>query len=164
MCSTLLLLNIIPQLNMAQEKLHFTHPTQKFPQPPNPLVKPPPVAPPQQLFNPQPPVIAPPISASKKTHLPVTNVPQQNIVHSPQARVITCRTAQKRPLNCNLDLTLWSFLQNNPPNIKQATRKSSVFNNFQPAPPTHSAISALSRPNPQLAAPQNVNSNHALSV
>ena len=81
-------------------------------------MNPSPVIPPQQLFNPQPPVIPSPIPASSATYLPVPNIPQQNIVRSPQARLVPSPTAPKLPLNPNPDLSLCRFPQNIPPNEK----------------------------------------------
>ena len=74
----------------------------------------PPVIPPQQLFNPQPPVIPLPIPASTATYLPIPNIPQQNNVHSSQTRLVPCPIAPKRPLNRNPGLYWWRFLPNTP--------------------------------------------------
>ena len=89
-----------------QTQVPIAHSPHNVPPPLNPIVNPPPVIPPRQLFNPQPPVIPSPIPASTATYLPVPNIPQQNIVQSPQARLVPCPTASKPPLNCNLDLNL----------------------------------------------------------
>ena len=66
-----------------QTQVPIAHSPHNFPPPLNPLVNTPPVIPPQQLFNPQPPVIPSPIPVSTTTYLPIPNIPQQNIVHSP---------------------------------------------------------------------------------
>ena len=112
----------------------------------NPLVNPPPVFPPQQLYNPQPPVVPSPIPASATTYLPVPNIPQQNIVHSPQARLLPCPTAPKLPLNRNPDLNLWRFPQNTPPNLNQAKNNATVFNNVQPNLPPRTADPTVIHP------------------
>ena len=122
---------------------------------------PPPVIPPQQLFNPQPPLIPSPIPASTPTYLPVPNIPKQNIVQWPQARLVLCTAAPKPPLNCNLDLNLWSFPQNNPPNVNQATNNAIVFNNVQSNLPPSTANPTISPLILQLNAQRNPNSNHA---
>ena len=126
----------------------------------NPPVNLPPVIPPQQLFNPQPPVIPSPTPASTTTYLPVPVIPEQNIVQSPQARLAPCPAAPKPPLNCNFDLNLWSFPQNNPPKVNQATNNAVVFNNVQPNLLPSTANPAISHPICQLNQ-QNPNSNHA---
>ena len=113
----------------------IAHSPHNVPPPLNPLVNPQHVIPPQQLFNPQPPVMPSIIPASATTYVAVPNIPQQNIVKSPQTRLVPCPTAPKPPLKCNLDLNLWSFPQNNPPNVNQAT----VFNNVQPNLPPSTA-------------------------
>ena len=122
-----------------QTQVPIAHSPHNVPPPLNPLVNPPPVMPPQHLFNPQPPVIPSPIPASKATYLPVPNIPQQNIVQSPQARLVPCPTAPKPPLKCNLDLNLWNFPQNNPLNVTQAKDNATVFNNVQPNLPPSTA-------------------------
>ena len=98
--------------------------------------------------------------ASTTTYLPVPIIPQQNIVQSPQARQVPCLSAPKPPLNCTLDLNLWSFPQKNPPNLNQATNNATVFNNVQPNLPPSTANPAISHPICQLNQ-QNPNSNHA---
>ena len=115
---------------LRQTQVPIVHSPHNVRPPRNPLVNPPPVIPPQQLFSPQPPVIPPPISASTATYLPVPNIPQQNVVQLPQARMVPCPTAPKPPLKSNLDLNLWNFPQNNPPNVNQATNKATVYKNF----------------------------------
>ena len=96
-----------PQINIPlQTQVPFAHsPHYAYP-PLNPFVNPPPVFPPQQLINPQPPVIPLPIPASTATFLPVPYIPEQNIVHSPQARLVPCPIAPKCPLNRNPNLSL----------------------------------------------------------
>ena len=84
-----------------QTQVPIAHSSHSVPPLLNPLMKPPPVFPPQQLYNPQPPVVPSHIPASATTYLPVPNIPQQNIVHSPQARLLQCPTAPKLPLNRN---------------------------------------------------------------
>ena len=79
-----------------------------------PTREPPPFLPPQQLVNPQLSVILSSIKASRATYLPFPNIPQQNIVHSHQGRLVPCPTVPKRPLNRNPDLNLWRFSQNTP--------------------------------------------------
>ena len=104
-----------PQSNIQhQTQVPIAHSPHNVPPPLNPLVNPPPVIPPQQLISPQPPVIPSLIPASTATYLPVPNIPQQNIVQSPQTRLVPCPTAQRPRQNCNLDLNLLSFPQNNP--------------------------------------------------
>ena len=102
-----------------------------------------------------------PIPLSATAYLPVPNIPQQNIVHSPQTRLVPCPTAQRPPQNCNLDLNLWSFPQNKPPN--QATNNATVYKNVQPYLPPSTANPAISHPILQMSAQQNLNSNHAAS-
>ena len=120
-----------PQSNIPhQTQIPIAHFPHNVPPPLNPIVNPPPVLPPQQLFNPQPPMITSPIPASATTYLPVPHIPQQNTVQSPQARLVPCPIAPKTPLNCNLDLNLWRFPQNNPTNVNQATNNATVFNNI----------------------------------
>ena len=142
-----------------QTQAPIAHSPHNVPPPLNPLVSPPPVIPPQQLFNPQPPVIPSPIPASKATYLPVPNISQQNIVHSPQTRQVPCPTAPKRPLNPIPDLNLWRFPLNTPPNVNQANNNATVFNNIQPNLPASTANLAISIL--QFNAQQNPNSNHA---
>ena len=113
--------------------------------------------------NPQPPVVPSPIPASATTYLPVPNIPQQNIVHSPQTRLVPCSTAQKPPQNCNFDLNLRSFPQNKPPNVNQATNNATVFKNVQPYLPPSSANPAISHPIWQMSAQHNPNSNQAVT-
>ena len=127
----------------------------------NPLVNQLPVIPPQQLFMPQPPVIPSPIPASTATYLPVSNIPQQNTIHSAQTRPVPCITASKHPLNPNPDLNLWRFPQNTSPNVNQATNNTKVFNNVQPFLPPSTANPAINHPILQMNAQQNLNSNHA---
>ena len=133
----------------------------KVPPPLKTLVNPLPVFPPQQLFIPQPPVIPSPPPASTATYLPVPNIPQQNIVHSPQARLLPCPTAPKLPLNRNPDLNLWRFPQNILPNVNQAKNNATVYNNVQSNLPPSTANPTISHPILQLNALQNFNSNHA---
>ena len=113
-----------------QRQVPIAHSPHNVPPLLNPLVNPPPVFPPQQLYNPQPPMVPSPIPASATANLPVPNIPQQNIVHSPQTRLVPCPTAQRPPQNCNLDLNLWSFPQNKPPNVNQATNNVTVYKMF----------------------------------
>ena len=97
----------LPQGNIPhQTQVPIAHSLHNFPQSLNPLVNLPPEFPPQQLYNLQTPVVPSPIPASATTYLPVPNIPQQNIVHSPQTDLVPCPTAQKPPKNCNLDLNL----------------------------------------------------------
>ena len=145
----------------SQTQVHIAHSPHNVPPPLNPLVNPPPVIPPQKLFNPQPPVIPSPIPASTATYLPVPNIPQQNIVHSPQARLVPCSTAPNCSLNPNSDLNLCRFPHNTPPNVNQAKSIATVFNNVQPNLPPSTANPAISHPILQLNAQQNPNSNHA---
>ena len=120
------------QSNTPHEtQVPIAHSPHNVPSPLNTLVNPPPVFPPQQLINTQPPMIPSPIPASTATYLPVPNIPQQNIVQSPQARMVPCRTAPKRPLNPNPDLNLWRFPQNTSPSVNQVKKKqppSTTFN------------------------------------
>ena len=146
---------------LRQTQVPIAHSPQNVPPPLNPLVNPPPVILPQQLFNPQPPVIPSPIPASTATYLPVPNIPQQNIVQSPQARLVPCPTAPKPPLKSNPDLNLWNFPQNNPTNVKEATNNATVFNNIQPTLPPSTANPTIIHPILQINALQNLNSNHA---
>ena len=158
----------VPQL-LNQSQSNIPHQTQvpiahslHNVQPPlKPLVNPPPVFPPQQLFNPQPPMIPSPIPASATTYLRVPHIPQQNNVHSPQARMVPCPTAPKTPLNCNRNLSLWRFPQNNPTNLNHATNNATVFNNIQPNLHPSTANPTIFHPNLQMNAQQNPNSNHA---
>ena len=113
------------------------------------------------MFNPQPPVIPSPIPASTATYLPVPNIPQQNIVHSPQACLVLRPTAPKRPLNRKPDLNLWRFPHNNPPNVNQGKNNAYLFNKFQPNLPPSTANPVISHPILQLNVQQNPNSNHA---
>ena len=89
-----------------QTQVPIAHSPHKVPPPLYPLVNPPPVFPPQQLFIPQPPVIPSPPPASTATSLLVPNIPQQNVYHLPQARLLPCPTAPILPLNRNPDLNL----------------------------------------------------------
>ena len=107
-------------------------------------------------------MILSPIPSSTATYFPVPNIPQQNIVHSPQARLVPCPTAPtKRPLNHNRDLYLWRFHQYNPPNLNKAKNNATVFNNVQPNLYPSTDNPAISHPILQLNAQQNPNSNHA---
>ena len=144
-----------------QTQVPIAHSPHKVPPPLNPLVNPPPVFPPQQLYNPQPPMVPSPIPASAATYLPVPNIPQQNIVHSPQARLLPCTTAPKLPLNRNPDLNLWRFPQNNPTNVNQVKNNATVFKNVQPYLPPSTANPAISHPILQMSAQHNPNSNYA---
>ena len=132
-----------PQSNIPhQTQVPIAHSPHNVPPPLNPLVNPPPVFQPQQLFNPQPPVLSsslPPVLPSATTYLPVPHIPQPNIVQLPQARLVPCLTAPKPPLNCNLDLNLWRFPQNNPTNVNEATNNATVFSNIQPTVPPSTA-------------------------
>ena len=149
-----------PQSNIQhQTQVPIAHSSHNVPPLLNPLVNPPPLFPPQQLYNPQPPVVPSPIPASATTYLPVPNIPQQNIVHSPQAPLLPFPTAPKLPLNP--DLNLWRFPQNTPPNLNQAKNNATVFNNVQPNLPPRTADPTVIHPILQLNAQQNLNSNHA---
>ena len=53
---------------LRQTQVPVAHSPHNVPPPLNPLVNPPPVIPPKQLFNPQPPVISSPIQASTATY------------------------------------------------------------------------------------------------
>ena len=106
-------------------------------------------------------MIPSPIPASETTYLPVPHIPQQNIVQSPQARLVPCPTAPKTPLNCNLDLSLWRFPRSNPTNLNKATNNVNVFNNIQPNLPPSTANPTIIHPILQMNAQQNPNSNHA---
>ena len=151
-----------PQSNIQhQTQVSIAQSSHNVPPLLNPLVNPPPVFPPQQLYNPQPPVVPPPIPASATTYLHVPNVPQQNIVHSPQARLLPCPTAPKIPLNRNPDLNLCSFPQNTPPNLNQAKNNATVFNNVQPNLPPRTADPTVIHLILQLNAQQNLNRNQA---
>ena len=151
-----------PQSNTTQQtQIPIAHSPHKVPPPLNPLLNPTPVFPPQQLFNPQPPVIPLPTPASTATYLPVPNIPQQNFVQSPQTRLVPCPTAQKPPLNCNLDLNLWSFPQDKPPNVNQATNNATIFKNVHPYLPPSTANPAISHATLQMSAQHNPNSNYA---
>ena len=132
------------QSNTAhQTQVPITHSPHKVPPPLNPLVNPPPIFSPQQLFSPKPPVIPSPIPASTAIYLPVPKIPQQNIVQSPQARLVPCPTAPKRPLNPHPDISLCSFHQNTPPSVNQAKNIATVFNNVQPNLPPSTANPAI---------------------
>ena len=149
-----------PQSNIPhQTQIPIAHSPHKVCPPPNALVNPTPVIPPQQLFNPQPPVISTPIPASTAIYLTVPNIPQQNFVQSPQTRLVPCPTAQKPPLNCNLDLNLCSFPQDKPPNVNQATNNATIFKNVQPYLPPSTANPAISHATLQMSAQHNPNSN-----
>ena len=92
-----------PQSNIPhQTQVPVAPSSHNVPPPLHPLVNPPPVFPPQQLYNPQPPVTPSPIPASATTYLPVPNIPPQNIAHSPQIRLVPCPTAQKPPRTVTL--------------------------------------------------------------
>ena len=118
------------QLNVPHEALlPLNHPIGNLPPPPNPLVNPI-FLPPQQLVNPQLSVIPSSILASTATYLPFPNIPQQNLVNSPQARLVPCPTAPKRPFNSNPYLKLWSFAQNTLPKSNKLTNNAAVFYNF----------------------------------
>ena len=161
------MLHVQQQQNLTQSNIQhqtqvpIAHSPHKFPPPVNPLVNPPPVFPPQQLFIPQPPVIPSPPPASTATYLPVPNIPQQNNVHSPQARLLPCPTAPKLPLNRNPDLNLWRFPQNILPNVHQAKNNATVYKNVQPCLPPSTANPAISHPILQMSAQHNPNSNYA---
>ena len=151
-----------PQSNILhQTQVPIAHSSHNVPPLLNPLVNPPPVFPPQQLYNPQPPMVPSPIPASATAYLPVPNIPQQNIVHSPQTRLVPCPTAQRPPQNRNLDLNLWSFPQNKPPNVNQATKNATVYKNVQPYLPPSTANPTISHPILQMSAQHNPNSNYA---
>ena len=113
-----------PQGNIPhQTQVPIAHSPHNVPPPLIALVNPPSVIPPQQLINPQPPVIPSPIPASTATYLPVPNIPQQKLsIHLKPAwyRVLPIPEPVSRsqtPLNCNPDLNLWRFPHDNPPNI-----------------------------------------------
>ena len=144
-----------------QTQVPIANSPHKVPPPLNPLVKPPPVFPSQRLFIPQPPVIPSPPPASTATYLPVPNIPQQNIVHSPQARLLPCPTAPKLPLNRNPDLNLWRFPQNILPNVNQAKNNATVYNNVQSNLPPSTANPTISHPILQMSAQHNPKSNYA---
>ena len=151
-----------PQSNIPhQTQVPIAHSSQNVPPLLNPLVNPPPVFPPQQLYNPQPPMVPSPIPASATAYLHVPNIPQQNIVHSPQTRLVPCPTEQRPPQNCNLDLNLWSFPQNKPPNVNQATNNATVYKNVQPYLHPSTANPTISHPILQMSAQHNPNSNYA---
>ena len=158
----------VPQL-LNPSQSNFPHQTQvpiahsphNIPPPLNPLVNPPPVFPSQHLFIPQPPVIPSPPPASTATYLSVPNIPQQNIVHSPQARLLPCPTALKLPLNRNTDYNLWRFPQNILPNVNQAKNNATVYNNVQSNLPPSTANPTISHPILQMSAQHNPNSNYA---
>ena len=151
-----------PQSNIPQQTLiPIAHSPHNVPPPLNPLVNRPPVFPPQQLFNPQPPVLRSSIPTSATTYLPVPYIPQPKIVQSPQARLVPCLTAPKPPLNCNIDLNLWRFPQNNPTNVNEATNISIVFNNTQRTQPPRPANPTSIHPILQIKTQQNPDSNHA---
>ena len=144
----------LPQSHIPHEtQLLITHPMQNLPPLPNPPVNPPPILQHQQLVNLQLSMIPSSIPTSTATYLPVPNTPQQNIVHSTQDRLVPCPTAPKRPLNYILDLNLWHFPQNNPPNVNQVTNDAAVWNNFWPTLPSNTANPAISHPIRQLVAP-----------
>ena len=82
------LLNPSPSNIPHQTQVPIAQSPHNVPPPLNPLVNPPPVFPSKQLFNPPPPVIPSPVPASTTTYLPIPNIPQQNIVHSPQDRLV----------------------------------------------------------------------------
>ena len=148
-----------PQSNIPHQTLvPIAHSPHNVPPPLNPLVNPPPVFPPQQLFNPQPPVLPSSIPTSATTYLRVPHIPQPNILQSPHARLVPCLTAPKPPLNCNLDLNLWRVPQNNPTNVNETTINATVFNNIQPTLPPSTANPTIIL---QINAEQNPNSNHA---
>ena len=150
-----------PQSNIQhQTQVRIAHYPHNVPPPLNPLVNPPPVFPPQQLFNSKAPVLPSSIPKSATAYLPVSHIPQQNIVHSPQTRLVPCPTAQRPPQNCNLDLNLWSFPQNKPPNVNQATNNATIYKNVQPYLPPSTANPAISHPILQMSA-HNPNSNYA---
>ena len=151
-----------PQSNIPHQTLFpIAHSPHNVPPPLNPLMNLPPVFPPQQLFNPQPPVLPSSIPTSATTYLPVPHIPQPNIVQSPQARLVPCLAAPKPPLNINLDMNLWRFPQNKPTNVNGATNKATVFNNIQPTLPPRLANPTSIHPILQINAQQNPNSNHA---
>ena len=151
-----------PQSNVQhQTQVPIAHSSHNVPPLLNPLVNPPPVFPPQQLYNPQPPVVPSPIPASATTYLPVPNITQQNIVHSSQARLLPCPNAPKLPLNRNPDLNMWRFPRNTPPSLNQAKNNATVFNNVQPNLPPRTADPTVIHPILQMSAQNNPNSNHA---
>ena len=151
-----------PQSNIShQTQVPTAHSSHNVPPLLNPLVNPPTVFPPQQLRNPQPPMVPSPIPASATAYLPVPNIPQPNIVHSPQTRLVPCPTAQRPPQNCNLDLNLWSFPHNKPPNVNQATNKATVYKKVQQYLPPSTANPAFSHPILQMSAQHNPKSNYA---
>ena len=134
------------------KKVLIAHSPHNVPPPLNPLKNPPPVTPPQQFFNPQPPVSPWPNPASTATYLAVPNIPQENIVYSPQARLVSSPTAPKRPINRSSNLKLWRFPQSTPPNVNKAKNKATVFNNVQLKLPPITANPAISHPILQLNA------------
>ena len=144
-----------------QTQVPIAHSPHKVPPPLNPLVNPPPVFPSQHLFIPQPPVIPSPPPASTATYLPVPNIPQQNILHSPQARLLPCPTAPKLPLNGNPDLNLWRFPQNILSNVNQAKNNATVYNNVQSNLPPSTANPTISHPILQMSAQHYPKSNYA---
>ena len=106
---------IPPQSNIPHQiQVPIAHSSHIFPPPLNPLVNPPPVFSPQQIYNPQPPVVPSPIPASATTYLPVPNIPQQNIVHSPQNRLVPCPQHKNLPRTVTLIKTCGVFFRINP--------------------------------------------------
>ena len=139
-----------------------------IPSPLNPLVNPPPVFPPQQLFNLRPPVIPLPIpvipSPSERNNLP-TRTKHSTTKHCPTTSnppsTVSYRTETPPPQTMTLIPNLRSFPQNNHPNVHQATTNATVFNNVSPNLTPSTANPAISHPIWQLNAPHNPNSNHA---
>ena len=87
-----------PQSNIPhQTQVPIAHSSHNVPPLLNPLLNPPPVFPSQQLYNLQPPMVPSPIPASATAYLPVPNIPKQNLVHSPQTRLVPCPRAQRPP-------------------------------------------------------------------
>ena len=146
-----------------EKQLPISNPMGNLPPPPNSFVNPPPFLPPRQLVNPQLFVIPSSIPARTAIYLPVPNIPQQNIVQSPQFRLVPCPTEPKFPLNRNPDLNLWRFPQNTPPPSKanEVANDAAVFYNFPTTFPSSTANPASSHAISQWTAPKNVNSNHA---
>ena len=150
-----------PQSNIPLEtQLPITNPVQNVLPPPKPLVNPPPVIPPKHLFNPQPPVILSSIQRAQHITHPYPTIHSKTLCI--QLKPTYHRVPQQ--LNCNFNLNLWRFPQNNTTNVCQATSKAAVFNKFQPTLPPSTAIHAISHQNLQSIPPQKIKSNHAATL
>ena len=156
--------------NPHQTQVPIAHSPHKVPPTLNPLVNSPPVIPPQQFFNPQPPVIPSTIPASTATYSypsPIFHKKTLCIHLKPAGYHVLPHPNVHLNLVAfsSVDLNLWRFPQSNstpppPPKANEVTNNAAVFHNLQPTLPSSTANPASGPAMPQWTAPQKVYSNH----